>query len=365
MKHELVLADLIDRIPAPVRGGLLVRVDLLVLSVLVLLVFLGPERVGWSEEEGEKRTFTNPVAALGADPWVIQWEGDYYYCFSRQNKIWVSRFAHLEEIGKAEPVCVWTPPAEGPYSRELWAPELHYVRGAWYVYVAADDGRNENHRMQVLEGGTQNPQEPFTWKATLDTPRDRWAIDGTVLQMPGDRLYFIWSGWEGTENVAQYLYIAPMHDPWTIEGERVCISKPELVWELNGNPLINEGPQILKNGEKVFIIYSASGSWTDHYCLGQLTWTGGDVLDPGSWVKKPEPVFRGTDAVFGPGHASFVPSADGKEQWIVYHSARYSGAGWKRQVNMQPFAWNEDGSPCFGTPIAPGTAIPAPERIAE
>jgi GH43 family beta-xylosidase len=226
--------------------------------------------------------------------------------------------------------------------------------------VAADDGDNANHRMYVLEGTTQNPQDPFTFKGRIAAPTDRWAIDGTVLQMPDDRLYFLWSGWEGTENIAQHLYIAPMQDPLTINGDRVRISSPEFPWEQHGHPLVNEGPQVLWNNDRLFIIYSASGSWGDDYCLGQLTWTGGDPLDQASWQKHPEPVFRRNDDVFGPGHASFVKSPDGREDWIVYHAAKYRGAGWNRDVRMQPFQWREDGSPHFGIPVSPGVPLPIP-----
>ncbi|MDP8244642.1 MAG: glycoside hydrolase family 43 protein [Candidatus Hinthialibacter antarcticus] len=307
-------------------------------------------------------TFTNPIAESGADPWVTQRDGSYFYCYSRRNRIWVSRAQHLEDIGNATPAAVWTPPENTAHSKELWAPELHYLRGKWYIYVAADDGDNFNHRMYVLEGATQNPLDPFVFKGKVTDATDRWAIDATVLQMPGDQLYFIWSGWEGEVNVQQNLYIAPMSDPLTISGARVCISKPQLDWELHGKPLINEGPQILKNGDKVFIIYSASGSWTDDYCLGQLALVGDDPLDPQSWKKKPQPVFSRTEDVFGPGHASFVKSPNGNEDWIVYHSAKHSGAGWNRKVNIQPFTWNPDGSPNFGRPIAPGVSLPAPQR---
>ncbi|MBZ0256629.1 glycoside hydrolase family 43 protein, partial [bacterium] len=287
-----------------------------------------------STHSEDEQTFTNPIAESGQDPWVAQQGDEYFYCFSKRNRIWVSRAANLEDIGKATPAAVWTPPQNTMYSKELWAPELHYLGGKWYIYVAADDGDNHNHRMFVLEGTTQNPQDPFVFKGKVADSTDRWAIDATVLQM-GDKLYSIWSGWEGDVNVQQNLYIAPMSGPLTISGPRVCISKPELDWELNGKPLINEGPEVLKNGDQVFIIYSASGSWTDDYCLGQLALTGEDPLDPNAWAKKPQPVFSRTENIFGPGHASFVKSPNGKENWIVYHSARYSGAGWKRKVNIQ------------------------------
>src|SRR6266568_4233952 len=273
---------------------------------------------------GPTNTFVNPVAKSGADPWVIHHDGHYYYCQSHGGKdVWVSKSDRLVDIGKAKPVCVWSPPRGKAWSKQLWAPELHYLRGEWFIYVAADDGDNSNHRMYVLEGTSQDPLVPFVFRGQLAARTDRWAIDGTVLKLPDDRLFFIWSGWEGTNNVAQNLYIAPMSDPWTISGERVCISRPEFDWEKRGNPLINEGPEALWHGDKLFIIYSASGSWGDDYCLGQLTWTVGDVLDPKSWLKKPTPVFSGTAQAISPGHASFVKSRDGSEDWIVYHTAKH------------------------------------------
>lgn len=310
-------------------------------------------------------TFTNPIVERGADPWVIRWRGDYYFCQSRGGRgVWTTKAARLEAIGQGPWSQVWMPPPGRPYSRGIWAPELHYLRGTWYVYVAADDGRNENHRMYVLEGTTQDPRDRFELRGQLALKPDRWAIDGTVLEMPDGRLYFIWSGWEGFENVAQNLYLAAMKDPLTIEGERVCISRPEHAWEKRGAskdlPTINEGPQVLWHGKRLFLIYSASGSWSDDYCLGQLTWTGGDVLSPSSWVKKPVPVFARTEKVFGPGHGSFTKSPDEREDWMVYHAARRSGSGWDRNVRTQPFTWAADGSPDFGKPVAPGVPLPVP-----
>jgi GH43 family beta-xylosidase len=325
----------------------------------LLCVAVGPV-IATATFAASASTFTNPVAMRGADPWVIQKGGSYFYCQSRRGGIVVSKVDRLTELGRARAATVWTPPRDTAYSQELWAPELHYLRGKWYVYVAADDGDNAHHRMYVLEGTSQNPTDPFQLRGKLAAPSDRWAIDGTVLQMPGDKLYFIWSGWEGSNNVAQNLYIAPMSDPLTISAERVCISRPEHDWEKQGQPLVNEGPQALWNGDKLFLIYSASGSWGDDYCLGQLTWTGGDVLDPKSWVKKPVPVFAGTRNVISPGHASFVKSRDQREDWIVYHTARHRGAGWNRQVQIQRFSWNMDGSPRFGEAVATGVPLPVP-----
>lgn len=305
--------------------------------------------------------FTNPVVRHGQDPWVIRWNSVYYLCQSRNEErsrgVWVNIATNLEDIGKNHWVCVWRPEPGTSHSKEIWAPELHYLHGKWYIYVAADNGDNSDHRMYVLEGTSQDPQKPFILKGKITTPLDRWAIDGTVLEMPDDKLYFIWSGWKGGDGSAQDLYIAPMSNPWTISGDRVRISHPEYPWEKNGLS-VNEGPETLWNGSHLFIIYSASAFWT-HYCLGQLTWNGGDVLDPKSWVKKAVPVFSGTSTVFGPGHCSFVKSPDGKEDWIVYHALISADSG-ARDVRIQRFTWNPDGSPNFGVPVSAGVPLPRP-----
>ena len=185
-----------------------------------------------SEAGGSVHTFTNPVVATGADPWVIRFQADYYLCQSRSNEIRVNRSARLEDIGQNHWVSVWKPPKETLYSKELWAPELRLLQGKWYIYLAADDGRNSNHRMYVYWRKTfrLTPQGAFSFKGKISAPTDRWAIDGTVLEMPDKKLYFVWSGWEGTNDVAQNIYIAPMANPWTISGERVCISRPEFDW---------------------------------------------------------------------------------------------------------------------------------------
>ena len=274
--------------------------------------------------------FNNPIAPKGADPWVIFYGGYYYYCLSARGGVCVARVSDIRDLADAEPTLVWQPPENTMYSRELWAPELHFLDGAWYIYVAADDGRNENHRMYVLRGTSPtNPLEPFEFIGKITDSTDKWAIDGTVMKY-ADKLYFVWSGWEGDVNIIQHLYIAPMSNPYTISGERIKISSPELIWELNGGePKINEGPAAIEYNGSMHIVYSASGSWCDDYCLGILTLkNGGDPLSAESWVKSDKPILSKRDAMFGPGHCSFTTSPDGSQTYMIYHANLVSGTGW-------------------------------------
>ena len=309
----------------------------------------------------QEKTIKNPIAPDGHDPWLVEHKELYYYCYSHRGSIWINTGPTLQGACQFGGKSVWTPPPGESYSKEIWAPELHLLGGKWYVYFAADDGNNENHRMYVLESENDDPLGKYAFRGKIFDASDRWAIDGTVLEH-AEKLYFIWSGWEGDRNVQQNLYIAEMKDPKTIVGKRFLISQPEYDWERIGKPLINEGPQVLKNNGNVFVIYSASGSWTDDYCLGQLKLEGADPLDPKSWTKSRTPVFSGTGTVFSPGHASFVKSPDGTEDWIVYHTAKQKGARWNRDVNAKQFTWDISGNPSFGYPESKGVVIPAPSE---
>ena len=331
--------------------------------VLLLAAGCGPSRVCAGDGPGQRlvRDFFNVVAPDGADPWVVkQPDGWYYATVTTGMNVTLTRSKTISGLGAGERKVVYWPP---PQTRNLWAPEIHQIGGKWYVYVAADDGDNANHRMFVLENPSADPFEGrFILKGKIaDSGSDRWAIDATVLSVKG-QLYLVWSGWEGTENISQNLYIAAMSNPWTLASPRAVISRPTLQWERRGGPpWINEGPQVLVRDGRVFIIYSAAGSWTDHYCLGMLSArVGSNLLSGTSWKKLPAPVFQSANGVFGPGHCSFVRSPDNKEDWIVYHTARRSGSGWERLLRAQRFAWNADGVPNFGRPASPNRPISLP-----
>lgn len=300
--------------------------------------------------------FTNPLLPSGPDPWVIQKDGWYYFTHTTGKDLRLYRTKKMSDLRNAEVKTVWTPPATGMNSKQIWAPEIHFIEGRWYFYYAADDGLNENHRMWVLENTAEDPfTGVWTDKGKLELPGDKWAIDGTVFEHNG-QLYFLWSGWEGDVNVRQNIYIAKMKNPWTVQGERVMLSTPELAWETKGGtPAINEGPQFLRKGDRMFIVYSASGCWTDDYALGVLSASvNADPLKAAIWTKHPDAVFEKnvSESVFGPGHNGFFTSPDGSEDWIIYHAnpGTGMGCGGKRSPRMQKFTWTPDGFPDFGVP---------------
>ncbi|RYY57953.1 MAG: glycosyl hydrolase family 43 [Chitinophagaceae bacterium] len=319
------------------------------------------------------QTFRNPLLPAGADPWCIYKDGYYYYTNTTGKNITVWKTKNIADLRQATKKVVFTPPATGPYSKEIWAPEIHFIRNKWYIYFAADSGNNKDHRLWVLEKSGDPLQGEWTMKGKLTTPDDKWSIDGTVYEHR-DSLYLLWSGWQGDVNGEQDIYIARMSDPWTVTGERVLLSAPRLAWETNGDLSdpndvphvnVNEGPQILARDNKIHLVYSASGCWTDYYALGMLTLEdGGNLMDSASWKKHPEPVFKQDpeNGVYAPGHNSFFTSPDGKENWILYHANDKPGQGCGRfrSPRAQKFTWTADGYPVFGRPVKSTDQLPIP-----
>lgn len=341
----------------------------LVLISLGVLLLIGCKPPLTPTEASSGRTFVNPRYE-GADPFIYKHtDGTYYFCQSEGDRgiaVWKSN--RLTDKGVKR--VVWTPPESGWNTDEIWAPELHYLNGRWYIYYAADSGENKDHRMGVLQSVTDDPQGAYVDKGMLYTgdeietgANNRWAIDGTPLQI-GDRLYHIWSGWENTED-EQWLYIAEMENPWTIKTNRVKLAEnDDYLWERVSESLdergLNEAPQILRHDGVIYIIYSVSGSWQPSYKLAQLSIAeGADPMEPSNWVKHNTPVFTGTDRVHGVGHASYTTSPDGSEEWIVYHTKIDTRPGWRRVVHMQPFTWGR-GGPDFGLPVPAGVPLPVP-----
>ena len=319
-------------------------------------------------------TFVNPVATQGQDPWVIRHGDAYYLVESREGGIWVSRSDRLSQPRKNS-VLVWTPPVSGWNRSNVWAPELHFIDGKWYIYYAAGPSGTApatfiNQRAFVLESVGADPQGTYVDRGMLYTGDDiagqtdnKWAIDMTVARL-GGQLYAVWSGWEfnntQTDRTPQHTYIARMSSPTTISSSRVRISSPDAEWERGTELDLQEGQQFLERGGQTFIIYSTRESWLPAYKLGQLRLTSGaDPMLPASWVKS-GPVFAGTANVHGVGHASFTKSPDGTEDWIVYHSKVSTTPGWDRDIRIQKFGWNADGSPSFGTPTPAGQPLAVP-----
>lgn len=314
------------------------------------------------------REFINPIIEQRADPWVYRHSDGYYYFTAsvpEYDRIEVRRSRTIQGLGEAEAVVAWRKYETGSLSANIWAPEIHYIQGKWYIYFAAArttetrDGLFD-HRMYVIENSSANPLEGV-WeeKGQVRTQWESFALDATVFEHCSE-LYYVWAQKDPEIGGNSNMYISKMSNPWTLKGEQTMISKPEYDWEIIGFK-VNEGAAVLKRNGKIFMSYSASS--TDHnYCMGLLyADETANLLDPKSWTKSPEPVFQTNEETgqYGPGHNSFTVTEDGQDV-LVYHARNYKEITGdplydpNRHTRAQIFTWNEDGTPNFGVPVRDG-----------
>ena len=276
-----------------------------VLIFFLAMVMLGACRDKKSEKKEEENiqqenTFVNPLKTEGAQCWANYYDGWYYYMQEAVDRLELWRTRDITDLEHAEHKVIWIP-KDPSNAHHLWGPEIHPIAGKWYVYYAASDDNMDNHQLFVLENSSADPFEgEFELKGRISTDKNNnWAIHPNVFEHRG-AWYMTWSGWQSrrvsTEH--QCIYIAKMKNPWTLESDRVLLSKPEFEWERQWiNPdgsktaytiYVNESPQFYKSrkGDKIFIFYSASGTWTCFYAVGMLMADAdSDLMDPDSWTK--------------------------------------------------------------------------------
>lgn len=330
---------------------------LLWLCALALPTTDATSRPAFTQPAFTKATFTNPIIRQeGGDPWVEQHDGFYYFTATLDpgHGIWVWKSKTLSGLDSGEKVEVFKAPHDGPMSHMLWAPEIHWIDGHWYVYFCACDGNDRNHRIYAMKADTDDPLGKYTMMGQVDH-LNSFEIDGSVLQMPDGKLFWMYTTGQ--------LHLAPMSNPWTADASKaIVLTSATEPWERGWV----EGPEPLVHEGHVFIIYSAGSTFSPHYVLGMLTFKGGDPLDAKNWVKSTEPVFapyQGKDgAVFTVGHNGFTKSPDGTEDWIIYHGKDFAAENSKRgrTIRIQKFTWKADGSPDFGHPIPAGIPMIRP-----
>jgi GH43 family beta-xylosidase len=306
------------------------------------------------------QTFRNPIRDGAPDPTMAYYNGYYYLTYTNGSQLDMIKAASVAELRTAPAVTVWR---DNTASRccEMWAPALRLLNGPnglrWYLYYAADNGSDVNHRIYVLESSGLDPLGPYTFKNKLiPTSGDEKGIDGNVLVKDDGSMYFIWC-------FNSRIAIATMSNPWTVTSNKVIISVPTLTWEKQ-MAAVNENPAVIKRNGKTFLTYSASHCVSPNYCVGMLTNTDGNYMNAASWVKSPNPVFQKSAAngVYGVGGNDFFKSPDGTEDWFVYHgtSNPNGDCGGGRSSRIQKITWNADNTPNFGVPVSEATDVPIP-----
>lgn len=306
----------------------------------------------------------NPLVLQRADPQIFRHNDGFYYMMAsvpEYDRLAIRRARTLAGLATAEETVVWRRPDSGKMAGYIWAPELHHFDGQWHIYFAAGDGDDKFHiRTYVLSSADANPLTgKWSLAGQLVTPWDTFTLDSTTFVHRGVR-YLCWAQHEPGIDTNSNLYLAPLSTPTTLAAKPARLTVPTYDWETIGFK-VNEGPALLARNGRLFLTYSAAA--TDyHYCMGMLTARDdADIMDPASWVKSPEPVFKSSPAhnIWGPGHNSFTIDENGRDI-LVYHARDYREIQGdplfdpNRHTRVQPIHYTPDGVPDFGEPVANG-----------
>lgn len=310
-----------------------------------------------------KVEYNKPWILQRADPYIYRHnDGMYYFTASvpEYDGIILRRSETIAGLKEAKEVMVWKRHETGIMSKHIWAPEIHYLDGKWYIYYAGGEIDDIwKIRPYILECEGQDPiNDKWIERGKIQRADDdefsfeAFSLDATILENKGRR-YYIWAEKVGVGKQISNLYIAEMENPCKLKTVQVLLTTPDYDWERVGF-WVNEGPAIIKHDDKIYLTYSASETGVS-YCIGMLTANAdADLLDPLSWKKERYPVLS-TDEVleiYGPGHNSFTVDEEGNDI-MVYHARKEKEIvgdplyNPNRHTMLMKIAWDSQGKPIF------------------
>ena len=314
-------------------------------------------------ETAKELKYNEPWILQRADPYIyLHTDGYYYFTASipAYDCIFLRRARTLAGIAEAEEKIIWRKHESGRMSKHIWAPELHYLFGKWYIYFAGGEVDDIwKIRPYVLECQGDDPMnDPWIEKGKMQSCAEDefsfhgFSLDATVFENHGE-WYYVWAEKVGVGKQISNLYIAKMENGYTLKTVQVMLTTPDYDWERIGF-WVNEGPAVIRNAGKLYLTYSASETGVD-YCVGMLTADeNADLLDPRSWTKERYPVLKSDfeRGIYGPGHNSFTKDENGNDI-MVYHARTETEIvgdplyNPNRHAMLMKIKWDANGRPIF------------------
>ena len=329
-------------------------------------------------DERARATFRNPVIAGEpgtdhGDPFAIKYLDAYYLYHSGETAgrrgISVHRSPNLVDwefqgyaLEAAESGWAWS---------DLWAPEVVYERGTFYMYVSATRKRSDGSRATKWQQGEGDDSARRLGLARASSPLgpfvpderpllESWSIDGHPFRDDDGSMWLFYNvltedlglagALPGTGTVCDRLL-----GPDRLEGRPLPVTLPSEPWEgvPSGDWYWNEAPYVLKRRGRYFQMYSGGAFADSSYAIGLAE----APAVRGPWRKHPEnPVLRSRGRIVGPGHHSLVFGPDAATPYAVYHG--YVDAETGRKVHIDRLFWAGD-RPQIAGPTDAEQGVPA------
>jgi GH43 family beta-xylosidase len=318
--------------------------------------------------------FTNPISDVW-DPSVVTDGGAYYLIgTSLDNKLTIRTSTTIGGLRDAPATVVWAGPTSGLGCCRLWSPVLTKVDGKWWIHLSVTNANATQSALYALEGTTTNPMGPYTYKATVKSWStgdpyywERAIVGPSVTVMPDGKLYLSTSTFG--------FYIQEMSNPWTLKPgstmTTVSEGQPTLPWEGGTSEISRPFVKTVGGQTTVYVPYSSENHvshrsssgpcWS--WCVGMFINTDGNLTNPASWTKAPQPVFTGgpSTGLYRVFALSTFKSPDQTEDWAIFNANDAPGTDFgERDTFAQKFTFDSSGNPVFGTPLAMGVPQDVP-----
>lgn len=285
--------------------------------------------------------YPNPFIPERADPYIVKGPDNFYYFTASYpaylnadtgyDRIILRKSETVVGLKDAEEKTIWFAHKSGNMAKHIWAPEIHFIGGKWYILFTAGDSDNKwNIRPYILKCNGSDPiSDPWEEKGKMQAIENDnfsftdFSLDMTYFENNGKH-YVIWA--QKAPDSSLFMAEINPDEPWKLISLPILLTKPEYSWE-KVRHAVNEGAAVLKTKEKIFIFFSASGTG-EEYCMGMLfADKKANLMNSSSWKKLSCPVLETKDLVdeAGPGHNSFVVDENGK-LLVIYHARPTSHA---------------------------------------
>ncbi len=260
-----------------------------------------PSGTPGKESPTEVLSTTLPIA----DPYILLYDGTYYaYGTSIGNGFEVYYSDDLEYWKRSSSLALDEKDSYGDHN--FWAPEVYYIEKEkkFYLFYSAEE--------HICVATSDSPLGPF--KQDVQKPiREEGSIDTSVFFDDDGKAYLYFVRF----NDGNVIWCAELKDNLKeIKEETLtqCFAATE-PWELI-LPKVVEGPSVIKQDGKYYLMYSGNGYTSQDYAIGFA------VADSpfGPWKKYDKnPILHKYKGLVGVGHGA--PFIDKEGHWrYVFHA---------------------------------------------
>jgi arabinan endo-1,5-alpha-L-arabinosidase len=331
---------------------------IIILSIILVLTVVLSGYMLWNKQtdsdvDPAPETYTNPVfGPVFADPSIIRAQDGLFYVYGTEADLRDGEGQRLIPILKSSDLVNWEIAGEAFETKPewkddggLWAPDISYFNGKYYLYYAVSISFDPNPGIGVAV--SDNPSGPFIDNGKLLMSKEidvANSIDPMMFVDEGTP-YLFWGSFagiygielssDGLHTVGEKFQIAGSYfeAPYIIKRDgyyyffgsngSCCDFENSTYWVTAARSEKLTGPYVDKEGNE--IIY-------EH----------GTPVVVGMFMSEEEKKF------VGPGHNSVIQDDRGTD-WFVYHAIdagdpRYFDGSNKRQLMIDPIIW-ENGWP--------------------